>query len=131
MRIDRDRAMAWLRLLLLGLLSLLAALRGAMAGGVPATSAWCPRFHDIYQPKMYDPSAPIRLKDGTWHMYPDGCGGWCASPDFITPVLPHGLLPLLNLRWRRSLLLTRSVPLDPARPTAEAGRTHRLAQLHR
>jgi len=35
---------------------------------------------------MYDPSAPIRLKDGTWHMYPDGCdGGWChySSPDLF------------------------------------------------
>lgn len=33
----------------------------------------------------YDPSAPIKLADGTWHMYPDGCGGWChySSPDLF------------------------------------------------
>jgi hypothetical protein len=60
-------------------------------------SAWCPLWHNIYQKKMYDPSAPIRLKDGTWHMYPDGCdGGWChySSPDLFhwTQQAPLGKL---------------------------------------
>ena len=28
---------------------------------------------------------PGRLQDGTWHMWPDGCGGWChySSPDLF------------------------------------------------
>ena len=43
----------------------------------PTTETWCPKWHNIYQANLYDPSAPIRLSDGTWHMWPDGCGGWC------------------------------------------------------
>ena len=46
-----------------------------LALSVVATGPWCPLWHDIYEPKMYDPSAPIRLlPSGEWHMYPDGCG---------------------------------------------------------
>lgn len=29
---------------------------------------WCPLWHNMYQNTMYDPSAPIKLADGTWHM---------------------------------------------------------------
>lgn len=50
-----------------------------------ANDEWCPKWHNIYQQSLYDPSAPIRLSDGQWHVYPDGCGGWChyTSPDLF------------------------------------------------
>lgn len=94
MRMPCPRPLLRLLLLHVRLLGLPPALRGAMAS---APGAWCPRFHDIYQPNMYDPSAPIRLKDGTWHVFPDGCGGWChySSPDLFRWT-QHAPLPKLG-----------------------------------
>ena len=88
-------------LLLLGALGLLPLpLRVVVAAKERDTDRdgpWCPLFHYIYQRTMYDPSAPIRLNDGTWHMFPDGCGGWChySSPDLFHWA-QHAPLPKLG-----------------------------------
>ena len=70
---------------MVGLLVAGSSLLGYVVAALVNASAWCPRWHDIYQRKMYDPSAPIRMQDGTWHVFPDGCSGWChySSPDLF------------------------------------------------
>eukprot|EP00050_Salpingoeca_kvevrii_P019831 m.91108 g.91108 ORF g.91108 m.91108 type:complete len:546 (-) comp8590_c0_seq1:350-1987(-) len=36
---------------------------------------FCPKFHTILSPSLYDPSGPLQTADGTWHMWED-LGGW-------------------------------------------------------
>ena len=40
--------------------SVILMLSLSLLAGAAAAGPWCPLWHDIYQPTMYDPSAPIR-----------------------------------------------------------------------
>lgn len=41
----------------------------------PCMNAFCPRYHAIQSPGLYDPSGPLQTADGVWHMWEDK-GAW-------------------------------------------------------
>lgn len=50
---------------------------------VSGDSNWCPQYHLIRSPNVYDPSGPLFIDD-KWHVFEDSCE-WChwMSDDLI------------------------------------------------
>lgn len=75
---------------------------------------WCPLWHNMYQNTMYDPSAPIKLADGTWHMVK--CFFFFQRPP---PHIPSAFLSqeagtsILILPLKRVSSTSVSVPFTP------------------
>ena len=70
---------------ILGLSSDCAAAKPAPpAPARPARAVFCPRFHPIGGPKVFDPSGPLLDDSGRWHLWEDE-GGWSnwTSPDLM------------------------------------------------
>ena len=50
----------------------------------PVSKEACSKYHASGAPFSYDPSGPLLLPDGTWHIFPDS-GGWshCTTKDLL------------------------------------------------
>ena len=50
----------------------------------PPPSAFCPKYHPIHAPNVYDPSGPLLDEQGNWHTWEDA-GAWShwVSKDLI------------------------------------------------
>lgn len=93
---------------------------------------WCPLWHNMYQNTMYDPSAPIKLADGTWHMVK--CFFFFQRPP---PHIPSAFLSqeagtsILILPLKRVSSTSVSVPFTPGSRSPSPASPHPVFLFHR